>query len=354
MGNRSYSPPNIIIVDDVNANLALLSELIRNAGYIARPFTSASQAMNAIEALIPHLILLDVSMPEIDGFLFCSMLKKNANTRDIPVIFISGLNSSEEKIKGLKLGAVDYITKPFNTEEVSLRIDVHLKNVRMRQELENNNKRLYKLINEQIHKIYDGHKTVVQALLIPSCMKNNEQIKYYERLSNNSRILALSLQLSSKYKDQITNSFIDVIEMASQLHDIGMTLLENEGLNILMKTEKAAEHTIVGAMALEKIYALGENNEFIKMAIDIAKYHHEKWDGSGYPFGLAGEDIPLSARIVAIISTYNAYNTWKDNSDEFSYESHLAGVMRIQKGCGTQFDPYMVEVFIKIQNQFIR
>lgn len=146
MDNKNVEVPNILIVDDVGKNMAILTGIIRMAGYMPRLVYSAKQAICAIESKTPHLILLDISMPEIDGFDLCSMLKKKASTREIPVIFISALNSTEDKIRGFKLGAVDYITKPFDEEEVLLRINTHLKIYTMKRELEAYNKRLCKII----------------------------------------------------------------------------------------------------------------------------------------------------------------------------------------------------------------
>ena len=356
MENMKYSPPNILIVDDVNANLAVLTEMIRKAGYIARPVTSARQAVSAIEAMTPSLILLDISMPEVDGFVFCSMLKKNANTRDIPVIFITALNSTEDKIRGFQLGAVDYISKPFEVEEVTMRINTHLKMYKMQQELEVYNKKLYKIINEQIQKISDGQKNVVQALVLLCGMRDKRLADFFYRVGNNSRILALSLQLSSKFKEQITNSFIDVIEVAALLHDLGFAIMDYrcfDAMDEASRAEKLMEHTAIGAKLMEEIYQLGGNNEYLKMAIDIAKYHHENWDGSGYSLGLSGKDIPLCARIVTVITTYDNWISCMKNQEPVD-KAHESGVERVNLAAGTVLDPDIVAIFNKIQNQFIR
>ena len=145
--------PNILIVDDVPTNLVILSEMIKSVGYTPRPVTSVKQAQAAISQKTPQLILLDISMPDIDGFEFCSMLKADVKTRDIPIIFISALDSVEDKIKGFKLGAVDYISKPFEKEEVTLRLNTHLKIYKMQQELESYNKKLHKMVSAQMERI---------------------------------------------------------------------------------------------------------------------------------------------------------------------------------------------------------
>ncbi len=352
MDQMSISPPNILVVDDVNANLAVLTEMIRKAGYVARPVTSARQAVSAIEALLPNLILLDISMPDIDGFVFCSMLKKNANTRDIPVIFITALNSTEDKIKGFQLGAVDYISKPFEVEEVTVRINTHLKMYKMQQELEVYNKKLYKIINDQIRKIYEGQKNVAEALAKLCIGGSRKEEAHMERIGSNSRILAISLQLSPKFKEQITNSFIDVIEKAAMLHDIGMLLIDN---GISQKAEQGMQeeevfrsHAVKGAQTLEEILKLNPSNEFIRMAAEIAYYHHERWDGEGYPTGKASKDIPICARIVSIVDAYDTLMR-AEIPDASCVQEEILN--KINQGAGTLYDPDMVIVFRKIQNQ---
>ena len=355
MDNVSYSPPNILVVDDVNANLAVLTEIIRKAGYIARPVTSAKQAMSAIEALAPNLILLDISMPEIDGFMFCSLLKKNVNTRDIPVIFVTAFNSTEDKIKGFQLGAVDYISKPFEVEEVTMRINTHLKMHKMQQELEVYNKKLYKIINDQIRKIYDGQKYTVEAIAKVYTINNPARSAHMKRVGANCRILAMSLQLSPKFKEQITNSFIDAIELAALLHDIGNLGIGDEirekGNPTKEELDLIKKHTTIGADTLEEIYSLGGNNEFVRMAADIAKYHHENWDGSGYPMGMAGKEIPLCARIVSIIETYDSLVCIDYRGQTTTHEEAMESINR---AAGTAFDPEIIAIFNKIQNQLKR
>ncbi len=352
MDNISYSPPNILIVDDVNANLTVLTEIIRKEGYIARPVTSIKQAWSAIEALAPNLILLDISMPETNCLEFCSMLKKNSTTRDIPVIFITDLNSIHDKIKGFQLGAVDYISKPFEVEEVTIRINTHLKMHKTQKELEVYNKKLYKIINEQIRKIYEGQKQVVEAMVKIATINNPLRAAHLKRVGDNARILAISLQLSNKFKEQVTNSFIDAIDLAAQLHDIGTlgigdALLEkevptDEEINLIKR------HPQMGADALEEVLALAGNNEFVRMAINIARYHHENWDGSGYPTQLAGNEIPLCARIVSVIETYDSLVCLSNSGNTVSHEE----AMRIiNRGAGSVFDPDIIQVFNKIQNQ---
>lgn len=351
--NLSNEKPNILIVDDVPANLVILSEMIKESGYIPRPVVSVKQAQDAIEKKIPQLILLDISMPDISGFEYCAMLKSNVKTRDIPIIFISALDSTEDKVKGFQLGAVDYISKPFEKEEVTVRLATHLKIYRMQQELESYNRRLHKMVNDQIRLVAEEQKNILHALANLVEAKEDESGSHLKMVGTNCRLLAMSLQFSPKFDKEITESFIDEIELASQLHDIGFVAISD---TIQFKKEALTReewrvlktHPEIGAKHLEKIYAQGSKNDFMKMAIDIARYHHENWDGSGYPYGLKGEKIPLAARIVKIVDCFDILNRDRCYRSAYRLEESLA-IMR--RGAGRKFDPDIMEVFNKVQKQ---
>lgn len=199
--------PNILIVDDISTNLVILSEMIKQTGCIPRPVTSVRQAQTAIERKTPQLILLDISMPDTDGFEFCAMLKADIKTRDIPIIFISALDSVEDKIKGFKLGAVDYIAKPFEKEEVTLRLNTHLKIYKMQQEMESYNKKLHQVVNEQITRVNEEQKNVLAALAEILKMRANIYERGIDKVSANSRMLAISLQFSPKFDKEISSAF---------------------------------------------------------------------------------------------------------------------------------------------------
>lgn len=350
---RRDQKANILIVDDIIANLVLLTEMIKKAGYIARPVTSVKQAMQAIEAFLPHLILLDISMPEIDGFEYCEILKKDPKTRDIPIIFISAMNTPKDKIHGFQLGAVDFIAKPFEEEEVCLRINTHLKIYQMQQELEVYNKKLHKLVNEQIYKISEEQRNVIYAMAKLSETKDDPAGKHMENIKENARILAMSLQFSPKFERIVTNSFVDTIELAAPLHDIGKITIPDR---ILLKQGSLTEeemkimktHAEVGAKTLLEIYSHNEQNDFIKMAIDIAYYHHECYDGSGYPKGLKGEEIPLSARIMAVVDVYDTLISERCYKNAYTHEKSIE-LINIE--AGRTFDPDIIEILNKIQRQ---
>ncbi len=353
VGMQANEQPNILIVDDVSTNLVILSEMVKSTGCIPRPVTNVKQAQTAIDRKIPQLILLDISMPEIDGFEFCAMLKADVKTRDIPIIFISALDSVEDKIKGFKLGAVDYIAKPFEKEEVTLRLNTHLKIYRLQQEMEAYNRKLHQVVNEQITRGAEEQKNVLNALADILNMQSDIYEKDISMISTNCRMLAISLQFSPKFDKLISSTFVDEIESASKLHDIGMLSVREKIACKKTKLtddewEKIKSHTTVGADYLKKINKDKNKNVYLEMAVDIAKYHHENWDGTGYPEGLSGTEIPLSARIVAVIDTYMALNSERSYRSAYTKEESLS-IMRNE--AGKRFDPSIVDIFCKIQKQ---
>lgn len=345
--------PNILIVDDTTSNLVILAEMIKSIGYIARPVISVKQALSAIAVCKPHLILLDISMPEVDGFDFCEMLKQDTTLSDIPIIFISALNTTEDKVKGFKLGAVDFISKPFELEEITLRINTHLKIFQMQNELKVHNKRLFKMFNDQIKQVTEEQKHLIYALtkLLESRME--EQGTHIDNIGRLCKLMAMSLQFSSKFEKQVTASFLDNIVMVAPLHDVGMarirdSIILKEGELTKEEREIMQEHTTFGAESLQELCEMYKN-ESMEMAVDIARYHHEKWDGTGYPAGLEKEEIPLAARIVSVVDVYDALTSAKSYRKAYTHEEAI----EIMKGeIGKSFDPDIMEVFLKIHNQF--
>lgn len=355
---REYSSdiPGILIIDDVTSNLVVLTEIIREAGYIARPVTSVKQAKQAINAALPDIILLDVTMPDVNGYEYCVQLKKSSVTRDIPVIFISALNSSKDRIKGFECGAVDFISKPFEKAEVLVRMNTHLKLHAMQTELERSNRRLNNLVGRQLYQISEERKNMVCALAKLIEARDDSQGTHTDNVSKNCRLIAMGLQLTHKFERVITNEFINIIEMASQLHDIGKiavpdSILLKPGELTAEELEVVKTHAAIGADTIKEIYTANEKNEFLKMAMDIARYHHEKWDGTGYPCGLSGTDIPLAARIMAVVDTYDALVSERCYKPAYSHEF---AIDTIKNESGKSFDPDIVNIFCRLSRKLKR
>lgn len=347
----------ILIVDDVEVNLIILEEIIKNMGYKPLRAQSVKEALQILQESesLPQVILSDISMPEIDGFTFCSMLKKDAYTRDIPVIFISAMDTASDLSQGFALGAVDYIPKPFDQTEVQMRIDTHLKLYSMQKDLEENNRNLSTVVARQMEKLRIEQKNIMTALA--RLVENRECVSgsHYRNISYNSRILAQGMQMSPKFEDRITDDFIDTIESSAGLHDIGKIMITDRILlkNAPLTNEERtimSTHAELGAMTLIDIYDGVEKNDFVNMAIDIAWYHHENWDGTGYPKGLKGEEIPLSARIVKIVDVFDAMLGERAYKQPIPLEQSLD---YMEAGAGSLFDPDIMQVFLKIYRNFI-
>lgn len=351
---KSKDGKKILIVDDVEANRFVLRNIIADMGHQPMLAENGVQALKIVERLLPSLILLDVSMPEMDGFEFCRILKGKPETRDIPIIFISAFDEPEDVIKGFNVGGEDYVTKPFIQEVVQARVSVHLKLKDVTSNLQKVNRQLAQSVQEQLKQMEEEKKNVLYALL--SVAKENSCFDehHMERLQYNCRILAQAMQLSPLYESVISDTFIETIELAAPLCDLGNVAVPT---SILQKTGKLTEeereaverHTIVGANILEEIKGQGDYNDFVQMSIDIAKYHHENWDGSGYPVGLKGTEIPLPAQIVAIVSAYCALTEERVYRPAYSREEAIKILDTI---AGQKYNIDIFNICKKIVRQF--
>ncbi len=356
MGQTLKGDIRILIVDDVEVNLIILEEIIKDMGYYPLCAQSVKEALQMIQDSdqLPRVILSDISMPEIDGFSFCSMLKKDPYTRDIPVIFISAMDRACDLSQGFALGAVDYISKPFDKTEVEMRISTHLKLYSMQMDLEENNRNLSVVVARQMEKLRIEQKNIMTAFARLIERKENIGSSHSENILYNSRILALGMQFSPMFEDEISDDFIDTIESSAGLHDIGKVMIPD---SILLKNGPLTEeerkvimtHAEIGAQTLIDIYDGTEYNDFVRMAIDIAWYHHENWDGSGYPKGLKGKEIPLSARIVKLVDVFDAMINQRRYRNAIPLDRTLA---YIEENAGIMFDPDIVRVFMKIYRNF--
>lgn len=345
---------SVMVVDDTPANLKLLEEMLGRQGYRALMFPSGAMALEAAVRSPPDLILLDIMMPEMDGFETCRRLKEDSATRDIPVIFLSALNDTESKVKAFSMGGVDYVTKPFQFAEVRTRVETHVNLRRSQLRLRQHNQHLEALVREKVREISDSQLATIFAVSKLAESRDDETGYHIERTRNFCRSLAEKLYENSRYATSLSPAFIDNIFHAAPLHDIGKVGISD---TILLKPGKLTPeefgimktHTLIGASTLENVHRKYPNNAFLAVGIDIARSHHEKWDGSGYPDGLAGEQIPLSARIMAIADVYDALRSKRPYKEPFS---HRKSFEIIVEGAGRHFDPVVVEAFITLESEF--
>lgn len=337
---------HILLVDDSVLNLKVAAGILRDS-YKVSVVKSGEQALQFLQIQIPDLILLDINMPDMDGFETITYIKKDEKTQNIPVIFLTASHDSENEVRGFELGAVDFITKPFTPESMMLRIETQLELSSYRKELE-------KKIEEKTNHILVLEDSIIRCFCEMIECHDNETGGHIMRTVKYVKILARELSKLDKYKDIITDEYVHLLARSAPLHDIGKIGIRD---NILLKQSrldnseyaKIKEHTIIGARMLENIIEDSEYNEYLNMGKDMALSHHERYDGKGYPYGIAGDDIPLCARIMAVADVYDALVSKRIYKDE---TSHITACATIAEGRGTQFDPDVVDVFLRVEKEF--
>lgn len=348
--NKTHSIPRILIIDDVEVNRFVLRDIIKNLGYMPVLAESGVQGIKLVEKLHPQLILLDIAMPEMDGYEFCRIMKSSPLTRDIPIVFISAFDEAQEVVNGFALGGEDYITKPFIPEVVAARLKLHLKLYDTNKEMLDINRKLQVSVQEQLKQIEEEKKRVLYALLRVVRENACYDEMHMERIRSNCRTLAQAMQMSPLYEQVISDNYVDTIELAAPLCDLGNIAIPTD---ILQKTstltpeemEIMKTHTTVGSKILTDVKSSGDYNDFIQMSIDIAHFHHENWDGSGYPCGKKGMDIPLSAQIVYIVSVYCALTEERMYRASYTKEEAL-DIM--EADTGIKFNPDIFRILRKI------
>jgi putative two-component system response regulator len=343
----------ILIVDDKPTNLDILLHVFEHTEYDVLFASDGNACLQLAEDEHPNLILLDVMMPGMDGFETCRRLKTNEQTRQIPVIFMTALADTVNKVKGFDLGSVDYITKPIQPEEVLARVKTHLTLERLQVELQAKNVELQSknaelqsknamLADREVHLTHlveeKTKKNASITLALVNALENANLLNDIDTGKHIKRVSAYSTFLAEQYG--CDRDFVKRINLYASLHDVGKVGLAD---SILKKPGKYTpdefalmqQHVIIGARILE-------SEEIDAMAKNIALYHHEKWDGTGYVHHLAGETIPLEARIVALADVYDALTTDRVYKAAFSEED---SERIIAEKAGTHFDPKLVEIF---------
>ncbi len=344
----------IMVVDDIPANLILLQQMLNGTGYEVAAFPGGRLALAAAARRPPDLILLDINMPEMNGFEVCERLKADEKLKEIPVIFISALNDTNDKVHGFAAGGVDYVTKPFQFEEVQARVNTHLCLRSMRLELKDHNLHLESLVREQVQEISDSQLATILALASLAESRDDDTGWHISRTQSFCKVLAEKLRQDPRHSNDINDCFIKNIYFAAPLHDIGKVGIPD---SVLLKPGKLTPeefeimktHAAIGAATLQTAQRKYPRNTFINMGVAIARSHHEKWNGSGYPDGLAGVAIPLSARIMALADVYDALRSKRPYKPSFTHEKSCSIIM---EGAGQHFDPAVIEAFTAIQSVF--
>ena len=348
--DKDITAKRVLIVDDVESNRMILEEIIRSMGCEPMLAESGEQALELLNGSEPHLILTDISMPGMDGYELCRILKSNEKTREIPIVFISAFDEPEDIINGFRLGGEDYITKPFIPELVQVRVNVYLRLYEAKQELMEMNRRLQASVSEQLNQMEMEKKNILYAIANIPAQNAGYEKEHNVRLRSNCRTLSLGMQLSPLFGDKISDTFIETLELAATLRDIGnlgipMDIFRKKGGLAPEEEAVLKTHAELGANLLRDLCASSDYNDFMSTAIDVVRYHHENWDGSGYPEGLAGDQIPLAAQIVSVADRYCDLTA----NGSRTREEALA-VMTEE--AGRKFNPDIIGICHKISRQF--
>ncbi|MFP4155492.1 MAG: response regulator [Halothiobacillaceae bacterium] len=347
----------LLIVDDEPTNLAVLSELLR-AEYRIRAARSGEAALDAIRrAPVPDLVLLDVMMPGMDGYAVLARLRADPELARIPVIFLTALGAAEDEERGLLAGAVDYITKPIKPAVVRARVKSQLEVFQARQFLEDQNAYLEAEVERRMAENEAVQQVGIRALAHLAETRDSETGNHILRTQYYVEALAETLAGEPAFCDFLTPGNVRLLTKSAPLHDIGKVGIPDQVLHkpgpldpeewVVMKT-----HARMGYDAIERAESdIGQTLPFLQLAKEIARWHHEHWDGSGYPDGLAGEDIPVAARIMAVADVFDALTSRRVYKEAMPCEAARDLILR---DAGKHFDPRIVAAFDAIFDRFVQ
>jgi len=327
MSSHNLEKETILVVDDAVENIDILT-IVLDGIYHIKVATNGKLALKIAQSSNrPDLILLDIEMPEMDGYQVCRQLKSQAETADIPVIFLTAKSEHHDESRGLKLGAVDYITKPICPSIVKQRIQTQLTLYRQ-------NRHLDLIVRERTAQLHETQLNIINCLARAGEYKDNETGSHVIRMSYYSQLIALAYGMDAEKAEQLRH--------ISPMHDIGKIGIPD---HIMLKPGKldAQEWKIITTHPQIGAKLIGEHQcDILENAKIVALTHHEKWDGSGYPRGLSGEDIPLFGRIVAIADVFDALTTNRPYKEAWPIER---AIEEIERGSGQHFDPALLPAF---------
>lgn len=349
---KKLSDCTILIVDDTPMNIDVLLEAIGD-DYDIIVATNGESAIDLAKANNPDLILLDVMMPGISGFDVLKILKSQPDTSSIPVILVTALSDISDKVTGFNLGAVDYLTKPFDIQEVKVRIKNHLILSLTQKELAEMNQILDQKVKERTEQLKRTQEVIIDT--ISSLVENRdlETGAHITRTKNYIMILLNALKNKGIYRDLLTDKYIEYMITSAPLHDIGKVSTPDAILNKPAKLtpeefEIMKKHSEVGYNILKNAARRLGYESYLNVAAEMAHTHHERWDGKGYPRGLKENEIPLSGRVMALADVYDALISPRVYKPALSHDKVIS---IISQGKGTQFDPILTDVFLELHEE---
>ncbi len=339
----------ILVVDDIEINRIILEEILNEEYNIVQKESGPA----ALEALFsgtvePMLVLLDIMMPDMDGHEVLARMKANHMTRRIPVIFITAADAGTHETKGLMEGASDYISKPFYPSVVKARVDNQMR-------LRNYSEHLEAMVDAKVAEVVYTKERMLETMAAVIEYRNLESGRHVIRTRNLSKILINHLCANPDFHRSIPESDRELVVKAVPVHDIGKIGIPDE---ILLKPGKLTPeefeiiktHTVIGAEIIQSILEVDDSN-YIIYCLEICRSHHERWDGKGYPDGLSGGNIPLSARILSVVDVYDALVSERVYKPPIP---HAEAIKIIAECAGTQFDPEIVRALLEVEGAFAR
>ncbi|MDR1664642.1 MAG: response regulator [Clostridiales bacterium] len=344
----------IMLVDDNQANLNIGKNMLKGF-YEVYALPSAERLFKFLEAVTPDLILLDIAMPGMNGFDVIRILKADTRYKNIPVIFVTAKSEEMNELEGLDLGAVDYVTKPFSAAILLKRIENQLLIEKQKAELRNLNDNLIGMVKEKTAQVSGLQSSIINIIAELVEFRDLYTGGHISRTQKYVELLIDSMVEDGVYNEEVLQwENMDYIVPSTQLHDLGKifisdTILNKPGKLTPEEFDIMKSHAARGVEAIKMLEAKGEDQLFLRYSEIVAGSHHEKWDGSGYPNGLKGQEIPLLGRLMAIADVYDALTSARPYKEPFSPEESADIII---KSAGSHFDPVLVDVFIKIQDGF--
>ncbi|MBV2194243.1 MAG: two-component system response regulator [Azonexus sp.] len=350
----SEEQASILVIDDTPGNLSLLNQLLREH-YRVRLANSGPRGLELAAMAPPDLVLLDIMMPDMDGYQVFQRLQSDPATRRIPVIFLTAKVGAEDEERGLAMGAVDFIHKPIAPSVVLARVRTHLQIRHWQTFLEDKSAWLQQEVESRVSEVFRLQEATIRVMVSLAEFRDECTGNHIRRTQDYVRLLADYLSRQPRDAGFLMPEQIDRIAKASPLHDIGKIAIPD---HILLKPGRHTPeefaimqtHSVKGeSMLLRSLHEMGGDNAMLRFACQIARGHHERWDGSGYPDGLAGEAIPLAARLMAVADVYDALRSRRPYKKAFE---HGEAVDIIVQGRGSHFDPLLVEAFLALEGVF--
>ena len=343
----------VFIVDDDVTNLTVCVNALAST-YNVFSFSSGRLLLKRLEKQIPDMILLDIDMPEMSGFEVLRHIREMEDATDVPVVFLTAKIDVDSELEGLTLGAIDYIFKPFSPLLLLKRIEVHLLIEQQKRELTDFNNNLLEMVDEKTQTVVELQNAILSTMTKLVDCRDDATGGHIDRTQRYMKVLLMKGLESGFFNDESLSWDIDLLVQSTQLHDVGKIAIKD---CILLKPdrltaeefEEIKKHTTFGVDVISEIQRNTEDHKFLEYAKIFAGTHHEKWDGSGYPAGLKGDEIPILGRAMAIVDVYDALVSDRPYKEGFSHDK---AVSIITESRGSHFDPAVTDLFLSVSDEF--